>query len=389
MDATGSLLHRFTTTRVAARARRIVGQVIGGNIAHRSLAVIFLAMLTAGWIGGAVNMISKRGKFPSVSSWKKLPARFESFLNDHLFARSQLLDANAQLKLRVLGVSPTQRVWIGSDGMLFYNHCTELPAICLGESGEAHCVEHWSRLVRLRRDWCQDRSVPFHLIVVPDKQSIYSELLPPVIRNRQGDAVLNRLEERWAITPRIDVIDLRDDLRAAKETMQVYRRCDTHWTPYGCWRGYCRTVEALGLKPRAWSEFNLTSWPFAGGDVWRFLGLKGPPPVEEYPCPRMLNSAAVKSAEPVLLPEEDRLSHNRPAIWINAASTGPRVVLFCDSFADHLFQELLAQHCARLVIVPTYEMIEAIVEKERPDVVICETVERSILATRPRFPKSP
>jgi alginate O-acetyltransferase complex protein AlgJ len=389
MDTTGSLLHRLTTIRVAARARRIVGRFIGRNIAHRLLAVVFLAMLTAGWIGGAVNMIAQRAEFPTVTSWKKLPARFETFLNDRLLGRSLLLNANAQLKLSILDVSPTPRVWVGSDGMLFYNHRTELPAICAGEAGEAQCFVHWSQLVRRRRDWCQTRGLPFHLLVVPDKQSVYPELLPPAIRNRHDNGVLERLVESWKLAPCIDVIDLRDHLRAAKATMQIYRLSDTHWTPYGCWRGYCRTVEALGLRPRPWNEFNLANWPFAGGDVWRFLGLSGPTPVEEYPCPRLSNSRAVKTDETVAIPEEDRLSHNRPAVWINAASKGPRVVLFCDSFADHLFQELLAQHCARLVIVPTYEMIQGIVETERPDVVICETVERSILATRPRWPGCP
>jgi hypothetical protein len=338
-------------------------------------------------------MIADRASFPAVTSWKKIPARFEAFLNDHIAARTTLLDLGARVRIDSLGSSPTPRVWIGSNCMLFYNHRVDLAGDYVGETAEEQCVRHWAALTRARRDWCEARGIPFLMMVVPDKQSVYPELLPPVIRHRRGDSVLDRLIEHWQTVPTVPILDLRSDLRAAKTEFPTYRLNDTHWTPYGCWRGYCRLVEALAvnfpnLVPRRWSQLQVEMAPFSGGDTWRLLGLSRPPPVEEYPCFRLSNSKATSQTQRIDLPDEDRLGHLDPVVWTNPTTNGPCIVLFCDSFVDRDFQELLAQHCRRLVIVPTFEMIESIIEHERPDAVIFETVERSILATRPRMPKS-
>jgi hypothetical protein len=360
---------------------------------NRILGVAFVCVLVAGTIGTAISMIADRSSFPAVSSWKKIPSRFETFLNDHIAGRTSLLDLGARVRIDSLGTSPTPRVWIGSEGMLFYNHRVDLAAEYVGEAAEEQCVRHWAALTRARRDWCEARGIPFVMIVVPDKQSVYAELLPPMIRHRQSDSVLDRLIELCKTAPTIRLLDLRADLRAAKTEFPTYRLSDTHWTPFGCWRGYSRAVEALSVDfpnvvPRPWSQLQIEVAPFSGGDTWRLLGLSRPPPVEEYPCFRLLDSKATSQTQRVDLHDEDRLGHLRPVVWTNPTANGPHIVLFGDSFIDRDFQELLAQHCQRLVIVPTFEMIESIIEQERPDAVIFETVERSILATRPRLPKS-
>jgi alginate O-acetyltransferase complex protein AlgJ len=385
METITSQVRRLTSSWMMGHARLF-------NRRHwtpRALAIVFLAALTATWIGSAVSMLAHSNAYPETSSWKKFPARFESFLNEHLVARTTLLDCNARLKVDVFGVSSTARVWIGSDGMLFYNHRAAMPAELVGEGAEAKCIEHWGRLVRARRDWCASRNYQFLTLVVPDKQTVYAERLRPVIRNRQSDGVLDRLFAQWNDAPAVTTIDLRGELIAGKSTQAVYRLGDTHWTPYGCWLGYCCTIGALNRAAHSWSDLPISTERFSGGDVWQLLGLTRPPPLEEYPCPHLHNSPAKCTIEPVGIAERDRLSHLSSVVWTNASCFGPRVVLFCDSFADDLFQQFLAQHCVRLVVVPTYEMIESIIERERPDVVICETVERSILETRPRLPNGP
>lgn len=391
MTTPGLLLNRIASLARVARGARL--RPSADRWGGRALGVAFIGVLAFGSIKTAVSMIADRASFPTVSSWKKAPARFESFLNDHVAARTTLVDFAARVRIDTLESSPTPRVWIGSDQMLFYNHRADLAADYAGETGEQNCVRHWSSLTIARRDWCESRGIPFFMLVVPDKQTVYSERLPPVIRRRRGEVMLNSLLENWRTEPAVRVIDLRSDLRTAKALAPVYRLADTHWTPFGCWHGYRRTLDALattcpGLVPRAWSTLHLETAPFSGGDIWRLLGLLREPPVEEYQCFRLVESIATSRTERIDLPDEDRLGHLHPVVWTNEKVKGPRVVLFGDSFVDRDFQELLAQHCRRLVIVPTFEMIESIIEQERPDAVIFETVERSILATRPRFPKS-
>lgn len=390
MFAIGPTIAGLTKLLPLLRQRRFVSSF--ERMAQRLLGVVFVIVLATAAIGSAASMFVDRAAFPETSSWKKIPARFETFLNDHVAGRSRLLDLGARLKMDALDSSPTPRVWIGSKGMLFYNHRADLAADYVGADAENRCVEHWSALTRARRDWCQKRGIPFWMLVVPDKQNVYTERLPPAIRYRQGDSVYDRLWHQWQVDQPISTIDVRTDLRDARFVSPVYRLCDTHWTPYGCWLGYCRTVEALAihwpnLMPRSWSSLAVEKAPHSGGDLWRLLGLSRDPPAEEYPSFRLPDSKASAETQRIDLPDEDRLGHLHPVVWTNASVTGPRVVMFCDSFVDRNFQELLAQDCSRLVIVPTFEMIESIIEQERPDAVIFETVERSILATRPRLPK--
>jgi alginate O-acetyltransferase complex protein AlgJ len=386
MISLGSMLVRLTNPTTVRRIVHILYSLDAARLSRRLLAVVVIAGLVAGWLGTATTMLFRRAEFPDVSSYKKYPARFEHFLNEDLAARSTLLDAHARLHIEVLRDSPTARVWIGTRGMLFYNHGVDLPEDLIGPLALENAVRHWSELIRARSRWCGARGVRFLALVVPDKQSVYAEQLPPPIRHRRGNGALIRLVNEWREEPTVPALDLRNELRFARMTMATYRRFDTHWTPYGCWLAYHRTSEALGLTPREWRDMDLTNVDCSGGDAWRLLGLNDTPPEERYLSPRLSDTPSHCTKEGLELADGDRLSHLEPVTWTNAATNGPKIVLFCDSFAGELYQQLLAQHCSRLVVVPTYEMIESIIERERPDAVVCEFVERSIQATRPRMP---
>jgi hypothetical protein len=333
-----------------------------------------------------------RSAFSFGSSWKKTPARFEAFLNDHLGARSYLLDWHARMKLDGLSISSCPRVLLGSNGWLYFYHQAEVAPENLEKSSVDLSVERWSEVVRYRRDWCQQRGIAFLTVVVPDKQTIYPEHLPPAVAHRQDQHIWDRIAQRWAADPPVSVVDLRHDYLASKSILPLYRLTDTHWTPYGCWRAYFCTVQAMAktipsLKPIEWDEFFVAESPIGSGDLWRLLGMRRQPPDEICAWPFLRQPLARRSTETVALTETDRLDHLRPVIWERMDGAGPRVVLLCDSFADDRYQEMLAQHCSRLVVVPTYLMSKPLIERERPDIVICQMVERIFVSNRPELPK--
>src|SRR5262245_29510845 len=86
-----------------------------------ALAGLFLAPLAVAAGGVAALMFADRQAYPTVSSWKKAPSGFEGFLNNRLAGREALLGWNSRLRLDLLHVSPTPRVWVGDGGWLFYN----------------------------------------------------------------------------------------------------------------------------------------------------------------------------------------------------------------------------------------------------------------------------
>jgi hypothetical protein len=129
--------------------------------------------------------------------------------------------------------------------------------------------------------------------------------------------------------------------------------------------------------------------PTGSGDIWRLLGFSRPAAEEWHDCPTLHDRIARIVPERVEIPENQRLSHRQAQVWTRRDGQGPRVILFGDSFAGNLYQFLLAQNCSRLVSAPTYEMIELLIERERPDIVICEAVERKLQHVRPDMPSVP
>src|SRR5439155_2598946 len=159
-------------------------------------------------------------RFP-VPGWRMrdlrwYPTQFEDALSDHLPGREALLGWHARFKLHTLHTSPTPRVWLGTDGSLFYNHWADVKTTNLAVHLE-RAVERWGAVMRGRRDWCEARGIHFLVIVVPDKQTIYRERLPAVVRDRLDERVLDRVLERWRAEPAVRVVDLRPEFLAAKQ----------------------------------------------------------------------------------------------------------------------------------------------------------------------------
>src|SRR5689334_9587138 len=115
--------------RLGARLRPIDT----ATASNRLLACLVLAGLAYAFIASTVAMIRGIDTFPELSSWRKFPARFEAFLNEHLPGRVRILDANAKLRVETLGISSAPRVLLGTGGMLFFDPRPELAAEFVGE----------------------------------------------------------------------------------------------------------------------------------------------------------------------------------------------------------------------------------------------------------------
>src|SRR5262249_47809612 len=116
-------------------------------------------------------------------------------------------------------------------------------------------------------------------------------------------------------------------------------------------------------------------------DLWQMAGLPGSGPAEEVPVAFRPNPHFRRTVETVVVPEALRLKHLRPIAWKGGGAG--RVVLLHDSFADVDFQSILAERAERLVAVGTYHLMEEVILRERPKLVVCQFVERTIVGIAP------
>jgi hypothetical protein len=305
----------------------------------------------------------------------------EDYLRDHFGFRGPLIRALAYAKVFGLGASSSANVALGRDGWLYY---TSLPPGSDHEYVRPFTpaeLERWGRALQGRKDWLRNHGCRYVLFVPPDKQTIYPEHLDPTLRPRHASGRLGQLVEYLRAHTDVTVLDVRDALRAARQRERVYSVTDSHWNDRGAFVGYRELARVLSgwfpsPRPLERSQFADVVRPGPGGDVAGLLDLRDalcedalglerrfPLHARRLDLPRDSVGVDLKFAPPVAFESPD--------------TSLPRAVLFHDSFGVPLLP-LVAEHFQRLLCVWHDDFLPDVVEREHPDVVIQQFVERKL-----------
>jgi hypothetical protein len=237
-----------------------------------------------------------------------------------------------------------------------------------------------AELYRARSDWCRRRKIRYVFLLAPNKSTIYPEYLPSGLTREQptiADRLVPLLRARG-----ITVADPRAALIAAARTIEVYSKGDTHWNDAGAITAYRAVLDAIrgshvrDVLPRE----RRSQTVIEGGDLLRLASLEG----------LVVNSvtrvAFAHRARGTAVPRYPG-DANAGAFEITADTIDdpvlPSVVAFGDSFLDGL-RPFLAENFHRTVVlrhrsVTGVQFDPAVIEAERPNVVIQELVERSLV----------
>ncbi|MFL5331480.1 MAG: alginate O-acetyltransferase AlgX-related protein [Gemmataceae bacterium] len=364
-------------------------------------------LLAAGFVGSimafsyrsATHVVEHARELPEVvnDSWdetyrraKHFPQEFEPFFDEHLGWRDIQFRRFARFKMNSLGVSPTPRVWFGDDGWLFYNHEADNTYIPAGDPRLKNRLAEWERAIPEWRTWLAARNIRLLMVVVPDKQSVYTEHLPPLVqKTRTSGTPIDGVIAAWhTADPALDVLDLREPLKSAKADKPLYFQTDTHWTLHGARAAYQSTAHRLGFDPHADSDFHLVEQPKKTGDLgFRLLGYF--PRGDEQFDDIQLKTSKAQLVRTYDLNDGFRLDYLKARTWETPESGGGTCMLFHDSFGDFYYSKLLAEHFDRLEAIPSNHLDPLLIERYKPDVVILELVERLFQATGARRPSDP
>jgi alginate O-acetyltransferase complex protein AlgJ len=302
-------------------------------------------------------------------SLTRFPEAFTAYFNDNFGFRPTLIKWQALARLRVFGMSASQRVIVGKNGWLFL--ASEYSAngthqVMPFTSAE---LEGWRRLLEGRRDWLRQRGIRYLYTIFPRKEVIYPDYLPDSFRP-DSESRLEQLTRYLKAHSDVEILDLRPALLEARKRHDIYFKTDTHWNFYGGLAGY----QAIG------AELN-KSFP-------------GPRPVREADCKVLLQSkdgdlVKLMGLSGYLREEIAVLSVSEPAFWLvntpisvsdlpingyvteNKVTSLPRLLLFGDSANGGLLP-FLPQHFSHAVFVFLPRIDPILVESEHPDIVIQE-----------------
>ncbi|HEY6145812.1 MAG TPA: glycosyltransferase [Solirubrobacterales bacterium] len=269
------------------------------------------------------------------------------------------------------------RVVVGREGWLFLR---EDRNDALGQHTgrvkfSSEDKESLAALLRERRAVVESHGCIWITAVVPDKEAVYAEFLPPEVAPAARRPVHDFLE--IADAEGAAAIYLLDDLQAAKAQGDLYMRTDTHWNHRGSFVAYqavCREIAARGLELEVVDQRSI-SWieqPVQGD-----LGSKLYPEIAEGTdvFPRL--AGEVRGA----LVYDNRV-RNHGMVLIHERRDRddlPSCLVLGESFAPPLVN-FLKESFGRVVFVHTSMLVADLIERLRPDVVLSLPTERFLIS---------
>lgn len=213
----------------------------------------------------------------SLSCAREFPGLFESYYNDTMPFRTQLIEANSLIDFFVFQKSPVDMVVAGKDGWLFYNNLDDGDP--MGDFTGKNCysdeqLKQIAGNLTAARDRLREMGKRFVIFIAPNKACIYGrDYLPPSFQSEndhsKGDLLVDYLQQHTDLT----VVYPKEALMAAKDTNLLYFRHDTHWNATGAYIGSCELMKTLGYSMPPLDELTAAASGTHAGDLANMMGL--------------------------------------------------------------------------------------------------------------------
>ena len=350
--------------------------------------------------------------FSALKSWRRGEMR-NWFRNNDAWISDRLAKKDFVVRLtnRVLAnpqlfqSTDFSRGLFGQDGFLFLgnNFCRVLDRHFLPEFQ----IEKVNREKLLDRHTTLKRTAElqgasYALFVAPDKHSIFCEKLPSWMLGKNVCANVARVTLDLLDSfkkKNIPVVFPLQTLRA-KNDQTIYFKPDTHWKPSGAQIGFQSLMESLterGIrfngKPFASTSPDTFSFePYqlgTDGDLRIIIGVPRDFVIDDFGLKFHCNIPVVFSENgkpPVRLRAEEVSIRSATTKWFGhvrneSAPNKVRVLVFGDSFmvnmSSFFFTHFTDTHFYSFYGLETADM-KAVIQEVKPDLVIYETVERSL-----------
>lgn len=373
--------------RTASKIKRIVLNYRALLISSCFLTIILAPMLSSPFrLSSTDSDAEKRNlaRKPALNfrdySYKTFIADYENYVKDNFGFREQLIRINNILKVKILNTSPSEKVILGKRGWLFYNS--------EGEIDDYRGTNHFTKIeleqiksnLEERTNWLKKKGINYYITIAPNKSTIYSEYLPSNIKKYNKDSRLDQLVSYLLKNSDVHIIDLRPALLDYKDNYIIYKKYDTHWNSMGAFVGYSEIANLLKRDSVISKTLDLDSYDIVsereGGDLANMLSMNDLLQ-ENIITLKPKNETLVKRAEvdATLYPNPNLLVVNEN----NSISDGPKLLMYRDSFTSDMIP-FLSEHFSRSVFIWDHNFNTSLIERESPDVVISEVVERNLQA---------
>ena len=287
-------------------------------------------------------------ELPTLESVKisELHTGFETWFSDHLPFRNQLIFLNNLIDYKVFHVSDADSVIIGRNDWLYYNgrqFNVEDPEQDWNGSNvysDADLKALADNMISMR-DKLKAKGCDFVIFIAANKEHVYPENMPvsygSPAQNRRMEQVVSYLQNNTDLTV-ICPYDKLLETRKSDPDLQLYYKYDSHWNNVGSYIGSSMLDEALGHPMPDISTLKITT-------------AKSP----RYDLATMLHLGTNESG-----------------------NADPRKVFIIGDSYSTMMEQYIACNFNETYLNFYYNYTPEMLDKEKPDVVIYETVERYI-----------
>jgi alginate O-acetyltransferase complex protein AlgJ len=330
---------------------------------------------------------AKWPKWTSIEKIQDFVGGIETYFNDHFGFRKQLVRWNNHWKDQLFGISPAEAI-AGQDGWYFYSGAHFFENYTGMSRFKEPELAKWRELLEQRQAWCKARGIKYMFVIPPDKHTIYPEYLPTWIHRAKEPSKVEQFVAYMKTNSTVPVFDLSKPIIEAKPLGPLYRKTDTHWNAKGAWVAYRDIIETLrgritNSTPISLDAYNWSLPPSTNGDLTRLMGrgeivettayqiepLKRMPSMEERTDPKRFPYTGSPETMPV---------------YTSNPSASQKVVVFHDSFAAAWYP-FLGLHFHEAIYLWQYDWDFRLLEREKPDVIIDEMLERIFCTLEARY----
>jgi hypothetical protein len=291
------------------------------------------------------------------------------------------------LKFKFFDISPHSEVVLGSDGWMFYTGRSF-------EEGETSVeeylrftvrsqsqLENWKNWVEAKRDLLEKQGIPYLMVYVPEKTTVYPEYLPKRFAI-DGKTIGQQHIEYLNKHSNVAVLDLHQPLLEAKKDERVFYKTDTHWNDMGAFIAYQAIITKinqlnpdLNIKSLERSDFKVVYRKSIPGDLGHIIG------AQEILQEDLVDLTPNKPVcrRPLREAPQELIRDDIYALAYECEDSERKLLMFRDSNANALIP-FISENFRRSVFIlnriKNLEFLKKAVTVEKPDLVIEEIGDR-------------
>lgn len=322
--------------------------------------------------------------FPeSWTDMKDFTEQFNSWLNDNIGFRDQLLSARTAIMFNALGIVTGQSVHRGTDDWYYYTLDENLQ-IAMGEyTLTDDILEQILENHLAIRDKLSAKGIEYVIVMPTSKVSIYPEYLgfgDGQIRRTPVDIVADYLESHSDLR----VIRLKQALIDEKNNYQVYFKHDTHWNERGAYCAYRKIISDLNKWELIDSQPVDVSF-IESEHLGEFGSMLGDPMLLGVEKTEVMDISCFKAQkvtdDKYYSLENILAAHGFRQPWYyyknDSLASAPSAMFYGDSmFGSWHITEALAENFSEFTFVWNNDIFEDSIDAVQPDIFFFEITER-------------